>query len=99
MKKLAFALMAVTPLAFAECPAPPVQSSAQALCYATAYAEKNNLPRGPEFNKRASKSKNVWRVSFADNRANAPSKGWQVDVDTASGTVTRFTAFKTPERK
>ena len=97
---LTLVLMAATPFALAaECAAPPVQSSGQAVCYASAYAEKNNLPRGPEFRKRASKSRNVWRVSFVDSRQNAPSAGWQVDVDGASGTVTRFTAYKKPENK
>jgi len=96
---LALILMAASPLALAECPAPPVQSSSQAVCYANAYAEKNGLPRGPEFRKRASKSKNVWTVSYVDSRPDAPTAGWQVNVDTASGTVTRFTAYKKPENK
>lgn len=85
LRNTAFAivLLAAAPLALAECPAAPVQNASQAICYASAYAEKNNLPRGAEFRKRASKGQKAWRVSFVDSRPNAPSAGWQVDVDTA----------------
>ena len=80
-----------------ECAAPPVVRSGQAVCYATLYAEKNGLQHAP-LNKKASKGRTAWTVSFTDNRANARNSGWQVDVDTASGTVTRFAAYKKPER-
>jgi hypothetical protein len=81
-----------------ECSAPPVTSSAQALCYATAYAKKNSLSHGASLKKRTAKKTNAWTVSFTDTRANAPSKGWQVDVDQATGTVTRFASYKKPDR-
>lgn len=80
-----------------ECAVPPVRTSGQAVCYATAYAEKNRLPHAP-LNKRATRRQKTWTVSFADNRPDAPSKGWQVEVDTETGTVTRFQSFKKPER-
>jgi hypothetical protein len=96
----AFALALVSSLACAqECAAPPVASSAQAICYATTYARKNDLPLGPSLRKKASRGKSTWTVSFTDPSPKAPSAGWQVDVDGASGTVTRFTAYKKPENK
>jgi hypothetical protein len=81
-----------------ECPAPPVRSSGQAVCYATVYAQKNGLSHGPAFKQKTTRGKSAWTVTFVDTRRNAPSKGWQVDVDAASGMVTRFTAHKKPER-
>jgi hypothetical protein len=79
------------------CAAPPVVTTGQAVCYATAYAEKNGLAHKP-LNKKVAKGKDTWRVSFTDTRPDARSGGWQVDVAAASGTVTRFTAYKKPER-
>ena|SRR2546421_2704823 len=81
-----------------DCSAPPVRSSGQAMCYATAYAEKNGLAHGPAFKSKTIKGKNAWTVSFVDTRPKAGGSGWQVDVDAASGTVTRFTAYKKPDR-
>ena len=81
-----------------ECPAPPVTTSTQAVCYATGYAEKNRLSHGPAVKKRTTKKRNAWTVSFTDTRPDAPSKGWQVDVDEATGTVTRFSSYKKPDR-
>ena len=102
MNKLSTAIafaFCVAPLAHAkECPAPPVTSSAQAVCYATGYAEKNRLSHGPSVKKRTTKKANAWTVSFTETRADAPSKGWQVDVDQATGTVTRFASYKKPDR-
>lgn len=95
---LAFAFF-VPPLAHAkECSAPPVTSSAQALCYATGYAAKNRLSHGPSVKKRTTKKRNAWTVSFTETRPDAPSKGWQIDVDEATGTVTRFASYKKPDR-
>jgi len=96
----AFAFSLASSLAHAqECAAPPVDSSAQAICYATAYARKNDLPLAPSLHRRASRGKSTWTVSFTDSREKAPIAGWQVTVDTATGTVTRFKSFKKPERK
>ena len=99
MKTLVAALILAAPLAHArECAPPPVQSTAQAVCYATIYAEKNRLSHGSSVQKRAKQGKDAWTVSFVDKRPNAPNSGWQVNVDRASGTVTRFTSYKKPER-
>lgn len=102
MKKLsvllAFAFSVAMPAYGKECSAPPVTSSAQAVCYATGYAEKNRLSHGPSVKKRTTKKRNAWTVSFTETRADAPSKGWQVDVDEATGTVTRFSSYKKAER-
>ena len=98
--KVLFALAAFgfAPLLHAaDCAAPPVVSAGQAICYATAYAEKNRLEHKP-LNKKVSKAKDKWRVTFVDSRPDSRSGGWQVDVATESGTVTRFTAYKKPER-
>lgn len=81
-----------------ECAAPPVHSSGQALCFATAYAKKNGLSHGPSLKKKATKSRTGWTVSFTDTRPDARNKGWQVNVDEATGTVTRFASYKKPER-
>jgi hypothetical protein len=81
----------------AECSPPPVVSTGQAICYATAYADKNGLPHKP-LNKKVTKGKDRWLVSFTDSRPDARSGGWQVDVAAASGTVTHFMAYKKPER-
>ena len=92
-------LLLVSSAAFGkECAAPPVVSSTQAMCYATTYAAKNRLAHGHGVKARAKKARTAWTVSFTDTRPNAPSKGWQVDVDEASGTVTRFASYRKPER-
>jgi hypothetical protein len=97
---MALALSMASSLACAqECAAPPVESSAQAVCYATAYARKNDLPLARSLQRRAARGKSAWTVSFTDSREKAPSAGWQVNVDTATGTITRFKSFKKPERK
>jgi hypothetical protein len=101
MSRFAAALIAliVSPLTYGkECPAPPVLNSGQAVCHATAYAAKNGLAHGQGLKTRAKKARAAWTVSFTDTRPNAPSKGWQVDVDEASGTVTRFASYRKPER-
>jgi hypothetical protein len=93
-----FAASVCTPSAHAaECSPPPVVSTGQAVCYAIAYAEKNGLQHKP-LNKKVTKGKDKWMVSFTDMRPDARSGGWQVDVATTSGTVTRFTAYKKAER-
>ena len=98
MKRIAAALVFVAPLAQArECPAPPVSSAGQAVCYATIYAEKNRLEHAP-LRKLARKGKDAWTVRFIDKRPNSRTSGWQVEVDTASGTVKRFSGYRNPER-
>ena len=95
----ALGALVLAPLTHAkECAAPPVRTSGQAVCYATAYAAKNRLAHGPSLKKKTTRSRTAWTVSFTDTRPNAPSKGWQVDVDEASGTVTRFASYRKPER-
>lgn len=94
---LLFALLLGAPHAHAaECPAPPVNNSQQAICYATAYAEKNRLPhRGAGVTRKVSKGPRTWTVAYAtkkDDGSRGPS--WQVEVDIASGTPTRFSSFK-----
>jgi hypothetical protein len=95
---LLFAASVCAPSANAAgCSPPPVVSTGQAVCYAIAYAEKNGLAHKP-LNKKVTKGKDKWLVSFTDMRPDARSGGWQVDVAAASGTVTRFSAYKKPER-
>ncbi|HET7670572.1 MAG TPA: hypothetical protein VFK84_09205 [Burkholderiales bacterium] len=99
MKHLALIALLFSPIAYGkDCPAPPVANSTQAVCYATNYAAKNGLAHGQGLKTRAKKGRTGWTVSFTDTRPNAPSKGWQVDVDEGSGTVTRFSSYKKPER-
>ena len=95
---IALIALAVAPFAYGkECAAPPVRTAGHAVCYATVYAEKNRLAHGP-LRKKATKGKERWTVSFTDARPNALNSGWQVEVDAASGTVTRFQSYKKPER-
>jgi len=85
-----------TPLAHgAECPAPPVKSSQQAICYATAYAEKNRLPHGKGVTRKVSKGKKVWTVSHETTKSGGgKGPGWAVEIDIESATPTRFTSYK-----
>ena len=92
-----FALSAllVMPLAHGrECSAPPVRNSEQAICYATAYGDKNGLPHGAAFTRKAAKGKSGWNVRFEDTRAASRGAGWEAEVDLATGTVTRFKSYK-----
>jgi len=77
-----------------DCSAPPVRSSDQAVCYATGYGDKNGLPHGSSFNRKASKGKSAWNVRFEDTRAESRGAGWEAEVDIATGTVTRFKSYK-----
>ena len=80
----------------AECAVAPVKNSQQAICYATAYAEKNRLPhRGAGVTRKVSKGPKTWTVAY-DTKKDDGSRGpsWLVEVDIASGTPTRFTSFK-----
>ena len=95
MKILALSLLLITPLAHGrDCSAPPVHNSEQAVCYATAYADKNGIAHGSSFIRKASKGKTTWNVRFEDKRPDVPGAGWEVEVDAASGTVTRFKSYK-----
>ena len=96
MKQL-FALTAlfVMPVSYGrDCPAPPVRNSEQAICYATAYGDKNGLPHGSAFTRKAAKGKSGWNVRFEDTRAESRGAGWEAEVDLATGTVTRFKSYK-----
>ena len=96
MKQL-FALTAlfVMPVSYGrDCPAPPVRNSEQAICYATAYGDKNGLPHGSAFTRKAAKGKSGWNVRFEDTRAASRGAGWEAEVDLATGTVTRFKSYK-----
>ena len=99
MRMLALGTFLITPLAYArECSAPPVRNSEQAVCYATVYADKNGLSHGSSFRKKVTKGRSAWTVRFVDTRRDARGGGWEIDVDAASGTVTRFTSYKPRER-
>jgi hypothetical protein len=89
----------ITSLASAgECSVPPVGTSEQALCYALAYAEKNGLPHGSPFRRSVVKGRTAWTVRFIDTRSDTRGAGWEVDVDSAAGTATRFVSYKKHER-
>jgi hypothetical protein len=93
---LLFAALLLAPAAHArECPAPPVKDSQQALCYASNYAEKNHLPHGRGVKRKVSKGTKVWTVHHDVTKEDGSrGGGWEVQIDTASGTPTRFTSFK-----
>ncbi|MBV9189575.1 MAG: hypothetical protein JO292_07580 [Betaproteobacteria bacterium] len=83
------------PLAYGrDCSAPPVRNSDQAVCYATAYADKNGLAHGSSFKRKVAKGKTTWNVHFEDTRAETRGAGWEAEVDMATGTVTRFKSYK-----
>ena len=86
----------VTPLAHGkECAAPPVKSSQQAICYATAYAEKNRLAHGKGVSRKVSKGPKAWTVRHETKKSDgAKGPAWEVEIDIASATPTRFTSYK-----
>ncbi len=97
MKTLLLALLVAAPAAHAaDCPEPPVKNSQQAVCYATAYAEKNKLPhKGAGVGRKVSKSAKAWTVAYTTKKEDGSrGPGWQVDIDIASGTPTRFSSFR-----
>jgi hypothetical protein len=100
MRMLALGAFFITPLADArECSVPPVRNSEQAVCYATAYAEKHGLSHGrASLRKKVTKGRTAWTIRFVDTRRDARGAGWEVDVDAASGSVTRFASYKPRER-
>ena len=91
-----FSAFLVAPLAQAkECPAPPVRNSQQAICYATAYAEKNRLPHGKGVSRKVSKGQKVWTVRHETTKTDGgKGPGWEVEIDIASATPTRFSSHK-----
>ena len=94
MKILALSMLLAIPLAHArDCSAPPVRNSEQAACYAIAYADKNGIAHGSSFSRKVTKGR-AWNVRFEDKRPDARGAGWEVEVDPASGTVTRFKSYK-----
>jgi hypothetical protein len=79
----------------AECGPAPVKSSQQAICYANNYAEKNRLPHGRGVTRKVSKGPKVWSVRHETKKEDGSrAGGWEVEIDIASGTPTRFSSFK-----
>jgi len=96
---MALSAFLIAPVAYArDCSAPPVRNSEQAMCYAITYADKNGLSHGQSFRKKVTKGKAAWTIRLVDTRRDTRGAGWEVDVDSASGTVTRFTGYKRQER-
>jgi hypothetical protein len=80
-----------------ECSKPPVWNSQQAVCYATTYAKGHELRHERPLMPKVTKKTKAWTVRFVDARRNVRGGGWEVDVDVATGTVTRFKSFKEVE--
>ena len=93
---LSFVILLGAPLAHAaECAAAPVKNSQQAICYANNYAEKNRLPHGRGVTRKVSKGPKVWSVRHETKKEDGSrGGGWEVEIDIASGTPTRFSSFK-----
>ena len=92
---LVLATVVAFPVHARECAAPPVKNSQQAMCIATTYAEKNRLPHGKGVSRKVSKSAKVWNVRHETKKEDGSrGPGWEVEIDIASGTPTRFTSFK-----
>ena len=97
---MALGAFLIAPVAYArDCSAPPVRNSEQAMCYAITYADKNGLSHGQSFRKKVTKGKAAWTIRLVDTRRDSRGAGWEVDVDAASGTVTRFTGYKGQEAR
>ena len=94
MNLLATVLVIASPAMAADCAPAPIVNSQQAVCYAMAYAAKNNLPRPKAAKTRVSKGKAVWIVQHISTQEGERGAGWQVEVDAVSGTVVRFTGYK-----
>lgn len=94
MNLLATVFAIAFPAMAADCAPAPVGNSHQAVCYAMAYAAKNNLPRPKAGKTSVSKGKTVWIVRHISTLEGERGAGWQVEVDVASGTVIRFTGYK-----
>ena len=81
-----------------ECPKAPVWNSQQAVCYATIYAKGHELRHERPLMPKVTKTSKAWTVRFVDARRDVRGGGWEVDVDVATGTVTRFKSYKIVER-
>jgi hypothetical protein len=81
-----------------ECPKAPVWNSQQAVCYATIYAKGHELRHERPLMPKVAKTSKAWTVRFFDVRRDVRGGGWEVDVDVATGTVTRFKSYKEIER-
>lgn len=78
-----------------DCDPAPVRSSSQAICHATNYAEKNRLPHGKGVTRKVTKGAKVWTVRHDTTKADgSKGPGWEVEIDIASATPTRFTSYK-----
>jgi hypothetical protein len=95
---LALGAFAATLAHSRDCAKAPVRDSQQALCYASAYAEKNGLPHARPLTPYVAKGKSLWTVRFADRRPNNRGAGWEVDVEPSTGMVKRFLSYKERER-
>jgi hypothetical protein len=84
------------PLAQArDCAPAPVRNSEQALCYAAAYAEKNALPYKGNVTRRVSKGAKAWTVRVSTKKPDGSrGPGWEMDVDIATATSTRFKSYR-----
>src|SRR3954469_13494744 len=92
--KLLLLLLFASP-AHAECPAPPVKSSKQAVCYATAYAEKHNLPHRAGVSRKVTKAPKAWTVHHSTQKQDgSPGPSWEIDIDVQSATASRFKSYK-----
>jgi hypothetical protein len=92
---LVIAGLFLTPsLVAAQCAKAPVQDSSQAMCYAVAYAERHRLSHGNAFKRTIAKGQNRWTVRFLNDREGARERGWEVDIDVKSGSVTRFLSYR-----
>ena len=92
---LLLAAIVALPVHARECPEPPVKNSQQAICYATNYAEKNRLAHGRGVARKVSKGPKVWTVRHETRKEDGSrGPGWEVEIDIASGTPTRFSSFK-----
>ncbi len=95
---LAVSACFATSICARECPKPPVWNSQQAVCYATTYAKGHELRHQRPLMPKVTKSTKAWTVRFVDARRDVRGGGWEVDVDVATGTVTRFKSYKEVER-
>jgi len=68
------------------------------VCYAAAYAKNNELRHGRPLSTKVTKTTKAWTVRFANARRNVRGGGWEVDVDVATGTVTRFHSYREVQR-
>jgi len=95
---LAFGACVATSSSARECPKAPVWNSQQAVCYASIYAKGHELRHERPLIPKVTRTTKAWTVRFVDARRDVHGGGWEVDVDVATGTVTRFRSYKVVER-